>query len=91
MDAGEQTVVIENPVEGRGAEHGVECLDKRQRRAIPPHVRRGVRRGLTPGLRQHRSGAVEAGDESPRLGRDLCRQTSGAAAKIEDPLTRARC
>ena len=101
-DAGEQPIVIEDPVKRRGAQHRVEDVDERQ----PTSRRRGRRAGgseacrCRPGaargarvprrrLAQHRLRPIDGDDQPvPHRREQLGRQAPGAAAEIEDALVR---
>ena len=103
VHAREHRLVIRHPVQGRGAEYGVERIGERQRRAVGQHVTRG------------RLGSVEASCSGviggrlavrPAASRSIAserstpttcpcpivleqhgRQPGGAASEIEDALT----
>src|SRR5262245_33443846 len=93
VEAAKQPIVIRNPVKGGRAEDGVKSAGKRQVGTIPQDVSGYTDdRGRTPtpstGLPQHRRGPIEADDSYSRRSRDFLRQTSSAAADVEDPLAR---
>ena len=100
-NAVEQPIVIGNPVKRGSAEYGIEGVDEGKRRAIAADIHRSVSHDfdsasltgfpVTRTLTGARSCSIAAERSSPTtripgVRRDLLRQTSRAAAEIENAL-----